>query len=152
MAEEKLFLPVPIPISVPILLAIPVFAILAIFAIAIVVAILALIHVYAVDEGAERGQLFVLLQVVDKGIIVFVGEVGTADVNADVGHAGYEAGVCDNADGGAVQDDIVEMLTQQGEGLVQRLAGYQFRRIGWNSSTGQDVEVGRNGNRLAKRQ
>ena len=81
-----------------------------------------------------------------------MGEVGPADIDANVGHASNQAGVGNDADRSAVQNDIIEMTTQQGKCLVQRLAGHQFRRIWGDGSAGQHVEIGRAGNGLAKRQ
>ena len=135
-------LAIPVPISVPVLLAIPVFAILAIFAIAIVIPVLALVHVNAIDEGAEGRELFILLQVIDQGKVVLVGEIGTADIDADIGHAGNQASVGDDADGGTVHNDVVEVLAQEVESFVQGFAGYQLRGIGGNGTSRQYIQMG----------
>lgn len=84
-----------------------------------------------------------MTKVVDKLKVALAGEVGAADVDAEVGHARNEARVGDDADGRAVDYDIVKILTEKGEGVVERAARYEFRRVGRNVAAGQHVEVGR---------
>lgn len=77
----------PVTVAVTVLLSVAVLSVTAVFAVAVVIAVLALVHVYAVDEGAELGHLIVMLQLVDELEVTLMGEVGSADVDADVGNA-----------------------------------------------------------------
>lgn len=106
-------------IPVFILPAIPIFAILAIFPIAVVIPILALVHVDAVDDDAQVGDVLVALDVVDEVELVLTGVVCTTDVDAEVCGAGDKLSVRNHADGCTVKDDIVKVLPQDADGGIQ---------------------------------
>ena len=132
-------LAIPVSISVPVLLAIAIFAIFAVFAIAIIIPVLALVHINTIDEGAEGGELLVLFQVIDQGKIVLVGEIGTADIDTNIGYTGNQASVGDNANGGTVYNDVVKVLAQEGESFVQGFTGYQLCGVGGDGTPRQYV-------------
>lgn len=138
-------LPFPVSIAVTVLLAVGVFAVTAVLAVAVIVTVLALVHVDAVDEGAKGRHLLVVLKVVDKLEVALAGEVGPADVKADVGHSRYKARIGDYAYRGAVDYDVIKVLAKDAESLIERTAGYKLRRIGRNVANGQYIQVWRHG-------
>ena len=145
-----ILLPISVTIPVAILLPMSVLAIFAVLAVAVVIAVAAFVHVDAVDEGADAGHPFFLLQVVDQVVFALPRVVGTADIHAKVGRTGNQLRVRHHADGSRVQDDVIKMRLQDFDGIGQCRAGHQLRGIGRHGAARQDEEVGRHRRGLAQ--
>lgn len=107
-------------LSIPILIfpSIAVLSVFPILAVSVVVAVLALVHVDAIDEHTEIGDVLIVTDVVDESKLALAGIVCPADIDAEVGGAGYKLGVGDHADGGGVENDVIEMPTKEVDGCV----------------------------------
>ena len=139
-------------LSIPILIlpSIPVLPVFSILAVSVVITVLTLVHVDAIDEHTEIGDVLIVTDVVDQSKLALAGMICPTDVYTQVGDTGYKLGVGDHTDGGSVENDVIEMLAKDANGCLQRRTGHQFGRIGWQSTAGQDIQIGRHIARSAK--
>ena len=83
-----------------------------------------------------------MTDIVDESKLAFAGMIGPTDVYTQVSDTGYELSVGNHTNGGSVENDVIEMLAKDANGSLQRRTGYQFGRIGGQSTAGQDIQVG----------
>ena len=98
-------------------------------------------HVQAVDYGTQVGELVAQAEIFEQGIVGFVGIVGAADINREVGHPCDDLCVGHHSDGSGVEHDIVEVLFQDIDGFHQCLACQQFGRFGGTVPPGRMLRV-----------
>ena len=103
--------------------AVTVATIFAVAAIAVVVAVLAARHVDTVEDDTGIGHLAFLGEGVEQAEGGLRRVVGTADEDGEVGMLANLEGIGDQADRGGVEDDIVVLLTEEGDDLAEVITG-----------------------------